>query len=250
MADGSGSGDDLVAKQKELIEGLFKKASEFTEELLRENERLRLRVVQLEGQFQQKLASVEAENREWTRRYQQIEHENNNLANLYVAVHQLHSTLELREVLQTIVEIVLNFVGGKTFAVLLLDEDTGEIRPVTAEGIEKAKVPSSKVGERTVGRVALSGEPSYGVIAGKRAISEEPAICVPLRMKDRVVGVIAVWEMLQQKAGLDEVDYEIFNLLGAHAASALEAARLHAEAPKGHRLTFAALSSLIDGEHP
>src|SRR4051812_40707097 len=36
-----GSGDDLVAKQKELIESFFRKASEFTEELLHENERLR-----------------------------------------------------------------------------------------------------------------------------------------------------------------------------------------------------------------
>ena len=46
---------------------------------------------------------------------------------------------------------------------------------------------------------------------------------------------------------LDEVDYELFNLLAAHAATALEAARLAAVARAGGGATnpgFAALASL------
>jgi hypothetical protein len=51
-------------------------------------------------------------------------------------------------------------------------------------------------------------------------------VCVPLRLTGTVVGVIVVWDFLGQKAELEGVDFEIFNLLGAHAANALEAARL------------------------
>ena len=60
-----------------------------------------------------RFASVEAENREYQKRYHQIERENNNLASLYVAAYQLHATFDLRDVLQTIVEILLTSPTGQ-----------------------------------------------------------------------------------------------------------------------------------------
>jgi hypothetical protein len=44
-----------------------------------------------------------------------------------------------------------------------------------------------------------------------------------------VVGVILVWDLLTQKTSLADVDYELFNLLGGHAAFALQGAKLNAE---------------------
>jgi nitrate/nitrite-specific signal transduction histidine kinase len=271
-----GSGDDLVAKQKEFIDAFFKKASEFTEELLRENEKLRFRVVQLEEQIAasaraiptpatlkelverlhtveqerealiQRFTAVEAENREYQTRYLQIERENNNLASLYVAVHQLHSTFDLREVLQTIVEIVLNFVGAKIFAVYLLDDESQMLRAVVSEHVERDKVPSWPLGKGTVGGVAATGQPIYGALPRTPdPTRDEPAICVPLKIQSRVVGAVAIWEFLQQKTELADVDFEIFHLLGVHAASALEAARLAAQSPGEPRLGFGALAGLI-----
>lgn len=267
---GGGGGDDLVAKQKEFLEAFFKKGAEFSEELLRENEKLRFRVVQLEeqlaasaralptpatlkelvekihnleqerGQIMQRFADVEAENREYVTRYQEIERENNNLASLYVAAYQLHSTFEMREVLQIVVEILLNFVGAKSFAVLLLDDKTHTLRPVATEGLERTEVPLRRLGEGVVGRVAQSGEAHYAAMAaGARPGTAEPSICVPLRIQARIVGVVAIWDFLSQKTELAEVDFEIFNLLGAHAASALEAARLVADAGEAGRFRFA-----------
>src|SRR6185295_15325371 len=71
---------------------------------------------------------VEAQNYDYLSRYHDIERENNNLANLYVASHQLHSTHDLREVTQIILEILLNFVGARTFAILLVDDERGVLR--------------------------------------------------------------------------------------------------------------------------
>src|ERR1700742_2160436 len=142
---------DLVESKREFIETFFKRGAEFTEELMRENEKLRFRVVQLEEERRasvtggpvvdkpnaaalrelvariealeaerenllSRFSGVERENRDFNDRYHDIERENNNLANLYVASFQLHSTLDLREVTQIILEILLNFVGAKTFA--------------------------------------------------------------------------------------------------------------------------------------
>jgi len=260
---------DLVESKREFIETFFKHGAEFTEELMHENEKLRFRVVQLEEErrrlasstqspqdkpgagalrelvsrieqleaeresLMSRFSGVEKMNRDIYDRYHDIERENNNLANLYVASFQLHSTMELRELTQIILEILLNFVGAKTFAIQLVDDDHGKLRTLAAEGIERARVPEGPVTEGRVGEVVKSG---HHYIDGERlraradlAHLDRPVIVVPLKIRDKVVGVVIIWDLLSQKTALADVDYELFNLLAAHAASALQGAWLAAE---------------------
>ena len=258
----------VVASKKEFIQAFFKRAEEFTETLLRENERLRYRELELEAQLraatsqagrpvaeesgalrelvsrieslekerEQMLArfrSVQRENFDFEERSREIERENNNLANLYVASYQLHSTLDLREITQIILEILLNFVGARTFALLLLDEQAGTLRTLAAEGIARDKIPSFQVGKGAIGAVVQSGRAlldGSGAQAHRGPLDlERPLIVSPLRIKDKVVGAIVVWEFLQQKTEMADVDYELLNLLAAHAASALQSAKLNAD---------------------
>jgi nitrate/nitrite-specific signal transduction histidine kinase len=259
---------DLAASKREFIETFFKRGAEFTEELMRENEKLRFRVVQLEeerrallsrgdptpGSAQSTLrelvariesleterqeilsryAGVERANHDFSNRYHDIERENNNLANLYVASFQLHSTLDLREVTQIILEILLNFVGAKSFAIQLVDDEKQRLRTLAAEGVDKTKVPETPLTEGRVGQVIASGESFYDEtrLRARAGLSDmaHPSIIVPLKMRERVVGAIVVWDLLVQKTALADVDYELFNLLGAHAAAALIGAKLNAE---------------------
>src|SRR5207248_3211097 len=127
-------------------------------------------------------------------------------------------------------EILLNFVGAKTFALQLVDDERGLLRTLAAEGIEREKVPEAPADQGAVGEVLKLGAPFFAPERfGLRADLRHPSIVVPLRIRDKVVGVIIVWDLLQQKTALQEVDYELFNLLGAHAASAIQAAKLNAE---------------------
>jgi nitrate/nitrite-specific signal transduction histidine kinase len=257
---------DLAASKREFIETFFKRGAEFTEELMRENERLRFRVVQLEEErhallaradptpgsaqstlrelvariesleeerrsLMERYAGVERQNADFSSRYHDIERENNNLANLYVASFQLHSTLDLREVTQIILEILLNFVGAKTFAIQLVDDEKRRFRTLAAEGVDKARVPEPPLGdEGRVGQSVASGQPYYDETRFRsRADMSHPSVVVPLKIRERAVGAIVIWDLLVQKTALAEVDYELFNLLGAHAASALMGAKLNAE---------------------
>jgi len=163
---------------------VFKKGAEFTQELLKENERLRYRILQLEESqsnqegvppasdenrrlFQRieelerekeeilgRIKHVEAENQDFAARYIEIEEENNNLANLYIASYQLHSTLDFKEVLQIITEIIINLIGAEEFAVMLLDEKSNEIQAVASEGIQREDIPHVKFGKGIIGEVA------------------------------------------------------------------------------------------------
>jgi hypothetical protein len=170
-----------------------------------------------------KVASLEAQR-------EQAESENNRLASLFVAAYQLHSTLELREVVDIITEILLNLVGAKSFALYLIDDDQ-HLAPVAVEGIAAGSAPRRAVGREggNIGEVFSSKTPRYAVAGSQRRDpSEDPLVAVPLRLAtprgEEVVGVLAVWQFLEQKDAIVDVDMEIFNLLGQTAAKALESA--------------------------
>jgi transcriptional regulator with GAF, ATPase, and Fis domain len=201
---------------------LFNKSKEFTEELLRENERLRSR-----------LGALEEQNKDYATRYTEIEEQNNNLASLYVASYQLHSTLDFREVIQVVQEIIVDLVGAKAYAILLRDEDTNELRTIACDGedimpgVEKISV---HFGQGIIGGVAQSGETFY--LDGGTVSMDRPLAAVPLKIKDHVIGVIAIYKLLVQKHAFTAVDYELFALLAAHAATAIFSAKLYAQSER------------------
>jgi len=175
------------------------------------------------------------ENREFAQRYIEVEEQNSNLASLYVASYQLHSTLVFTEVVKTVVEIIINLVGAEAFAILLLDEKAGEMRVVASEGFEAdVQFPVVKLGEGVLGETAQTGEPYFDE-AGPEAEDHDflhPIACVPLKIKERVLGLINVVKLLTQKKAFEAVDYELFNLLAAHAATAIFASRLYTQSER------------------
>jgi nitrate/nitrite-specific signal transduction histidine kinase len=252
---------NLFARGEEFLT-LFRRGAEFTKELLRENERLRHQLVEHEQEqqtaartpedwgklrielaqklrsleeecasYRERLLQVEEENRQFVERYLEIEEENNNLANLYVASYQLHSTLDLDEVLKIIIEIVINLIGGQTFAVYVHDEKTGLLEAVASEGEDVAVFPSMPLGEGVVGSAVATGATSC---SGELVSSDfsRPIVAIPLRVNDRPIGAIAIFDLLVQKDGLSPLDHELFTLLAGHAATAIFAAQLHSQSER------------------
>jgi nitrate/nitrite-specific signal transduction histidine kinase len=251
----------LFARGEEFLHA-FSKGMEFTRELLRENERLRRRLLQieeeqesaarnpedwnklrlellqrihtLEEEFEscrERLAQVEAENQQFAARYVEIEEENNNLANLYVASYQLHSTLDLDEVIKIVIEIVINLIGAEVFAVFLLDEPSRTFQPVAAEGARLDGFPSCALGSGAIGEAVRTGAP---VCSGEPRSSdlERPIVCIPLCVQGHPIGAISIYGLLEQKDGFTPLDHELFSVLGGHAATAVFAARLHSQSER------------------
>ena len=242
---------------------IFKKGAEFSQELLKENERLRYRLLQLEegqaarpgdqalvaenerlaGRIREleqekedilrRIKLIEEENQDFANRYVDIEAENNNLANLYIASFQLHSTLDFREVLQIITEIVINLIGAEEFAVMLFDEKNGRLEAVTSEGIDCAEVPVVEPGEGVIGTVLQSGE-SFFVSDMENYVKDlaRPLVCIPLKIKDHVIGTLIIYKLLIHKKRFAQVDYELFTLLAGHAATALFSSKLYSDSER------------------
>src|SRR6186997_2412958 len=201
--------DDPVQKSQEFF-GVFLKAKEFTEELLKENERLRFKIASLEAgvgggsptaldervrELEEKLAEVETryrkveeENKEFADRYIEIEEQNNNLANLYVASYQLHSTLDYREVIRIVQEIVINLIGAEVFHLFMVSEKTAALELETSEG-QTALTQHIAMGEGVIGRAAQTGENFFADNVAHRSPTpfDQPIAVIPLKIKESVI---------------------------------------------------------------
>jgi len=231
--------DEPEAKSHEDFLVLFRKGLKFTEELLAENEKLRYRVAALESTgttdadlsvLQKKVRELEEEkqrllssykevetlNRDYQARYAEIEEEHNNLANLYIASYQLHSTMTFREVVQVINEIVINLVGVSRFTMYLLDVPSAQLHAIAAEGYDYTTAKPVALGEGTVGKATRDRSRYVAELT-----SPGPLAVIPLATVENVVGAIVIEKLLVQKEGFTAVDNELFNLLSVHAATAL-----------------------------
>ena len=245
--------DDPARKSQDFF-AMFLKAKEFTEELLKENERLRFKLASVSAdsrdaasdpkvnelasrvrELEARLAETEAryrkvedENKEFADRYIEIEEQNNNLANLYVASYQLHSTLDYKEVVRIVQEIVINLIGAEAFHLFMVSEKTGQLELETSEG-QEAPVAAIPMGEGTIGGAAKSGENYFADVVAHAEPTpfDQPIAVVPLKIKETVIGVISINKLLVQKTAFSNMDYELFTLLAGHAATAIFSARLY-----------------------
>jgi len=182
-----------------------------------------------ETRLKKHLAETQAENRRFFEQYAEVEQENSNLANLYVASYRLHGTLDRKQVLEVIQEIVINLIGSEEIGIFEMQEDGQSIRLVSSFGIDPELLQQVQLGTGAIGMSAQTGE----VAIWPRDASPQPELgltaCVPLKLDGRVTGVIAIFGLLPQKPDLGPLDRELFDLLATHAATALYCTSLHAK---------------------
>ena len=257
----------LKLQRESFVSTFFKKGAEFTEELVVENERLRTALAELErdnAALRTQLASdeairdllrkiedlerekqallshvheAEAHSTQFVSRHEQIEEELANLANLHVASYHLHSTLRLPLVVRHLRELLQQLVGARAYAIYIANDQRSELVPIAAEGLEASQLAAIPYGagetqddpHGMVERAFVTGiaHVQEGPINYERV---SPAACLPMRIDDRAVGVIAIHALLPQKAAFVAVDFELFKMLGLHAASALVGAQLFSAA--------------------
>ena len=253
---------DLKMERDRFVKS-FSRGSRLTDEFISDYERLldRLGVLEAENanlraqvaadravrELVQKIERLEAEksdllsrttraeaiSHQFTTRVQEVESEFSNLANLYVASNQLHSSLSPRGVTRRIKEVLAQLVGAERYSMYLANEQATELVPIASEGVpggELLPVPvhGSRLGavfQNGEAKVEEEGDPSHGEL-------DRPAAVIPLVVDERVVGVIAIFSTLSQKKRFDAVDFELFRLLGQQAAAALVSASLFAQAER------------------
>lgn len=197
-------------------------------ELLRKIEELEAEKNDLASRF----TRAEAATSVFTARVQEVETEVSNLANLYVASNQLHSSLSPRGVTRRIKEVLAQLVGAERYSMYLVNPDGSELVPIASEGVPGGELVPVPVAGSPLGAALNSGRAETTEGDPSRGSVDQPAAVIPLLVEDRVVGVIAIFSTLAQKTHFDAVDFELFKLLGAQAAAALVSASLFHQADR------------------
>jgi hypothetical protein len=261
-AESNSPSPDLKSERDRFVKS-FSRGSRLTDEFIQDYERLLERLAMLEGEnanlraqvaadravreLVQKIELLEAEksdllsrtnraeaiSNQFTTRVQEVESEFSNLANLYVASNQIHSSLSPRGVTRRIKEVLAQLVGAERYSMYLANQDFTELVPIASEGVPGNDLLPVPIKGSRLGEVLESGEakveeeksPSQGDLS-------RPAAVIPLVVDERVVGVIAIFSTLSQKTRFDAVDFELFRLLGQQAAAALVSASLFAQAER------------------
>lgn len=225
----------LVASHESEKGRLLSEKMTLQEKLLSLREELD-RIYHEQSELRRQLAEIEAANQQYSHQYFEVEQQNNNLANLYVASFQLHSTLDRGEVLAAIKEIIINLIGSEELAIYEMDHDGAALRLIGSFGIDPIAYATVPLGSGIIGKTAMTGDlflPGKGLDLARTPREANLTACVPLKLDGKVSGALAVFRLLPQKSALETVDYELFNLLATHAATALYLARLHSERVPG-----------------
>lgn len=249
----------LQRKTDEFLRDFFEKGEMLVKELITENDRLRaqletspsrpaedrpvtrdnmvdllmIRISALErecDEIRRIAGNVEEESGGFRQRLDSLEQEHYHLASMFVAGSQFHSATSFDEVLRTITEILLNFVGAGAFTLYLVDEERQTLFPVAREGGSIDDVPEilltgddagpAQAAIVALGRPWKNGDPEFQI--------GDEIINLPLVSGSRLVGVARLESFLEQKHGFAENDHALLGLISEHAGIGIENAWIRA----------------------
>jgi sigma-B regulation protein RsbU (phosphoserine phosphatase) len=145
---------------------------------------------------------------------------------------EVSSILDLDQLLARIAQLACRVIDYRTFGILLLNEESGELEMKLALKYgEHTVVPPIKIGDGLVGYAALHKEtvivpdvqqdPRYV----KLVEDVRSELVLPLLVKDRCIGVFDLES--PELGAFDKDDVEVMTLLASQAAVAIENARLY-----------------------
>lgn len=146
----------------------------------------------------------------------------------------LTSSLNLKEVLNIVMEKISELLHPKNWSLMLLDEKTNELsfEIAVGKGSKKLKNLKLKLGEGIAGWVAKEKTPLLvpDVSKDKRFFSQadkmsnfktKSIVCVPLVTKDKCLGVIELLNKVEENSFGDE-DLQVLTILADYTAIAIE----------------------------
>jgi sigma-B regulation protein RsbU (phosphoserine phosphatase) len=163
-----------------------------------------------------------------------------NLSSLIEVSIIVNSTLDLDSVLSLVMEKAQAVMDAEACSVMLINEKTGMLEWEVALGEVGEQVKEKiqlRIGEGIAGWVAQTGQPLIVPDVSKdprfykksdetTGFRTRSILAVPLKVKDRIIGVAEVINPLHGKA-FTEDDLDLFSTFSRQVALAIENARMH-----------------------
>ena len=160
-----------------------------------------------------------------------------NLTALYNVSQIVNSTLDLSEVLNLTMDLIIQVTGAERGFLMLMDGPSGELAFRVARNMDRETIAGSsfEISRSVVNKVAEEGksilttnaqaDPRFSTQASVVSYSLRSILCVPLRVKGKITGVIYADNRI--KTGLfSEGDRRLLSAIADQSAVAIENARL------------------------
>ncbi len=168
------------------------------------------------------------------RLYQETERRLREVSTLYQLAQQMNTSLDVQEMLDSIVHSLKRTMGCRGCSIALLDAVDNALEICASAGIDSKWHRDFKLqlGEGIAGRVALEGTPVY--VADALQLDDfiffDPTVrsllTVPLSIKQRVIGTLTVDS--DQPNAFSAADERLLTIAATQVAIAIENARLYA----------------------
>jgi PAS domain S-box-containing protein len=184
--------------------------------------------------------------------------ERDELDALFDICQVISSSLDVTEVLTEVMDQIIRLTGAERSFLMLLDPSTGELEFRTARNMDRETIDSSsfEISRSVVTQVATSGEPVVTTNAqmDPRFKAHESVIgynlrsilCVPLRARGRVTGVIYADNRILSGLFSDR-DRDLLAAFAGQAAIAIENARLFQSVNDAKALMDNVFASITSG---
>ncbi|MBU0476959.1 HD domain-containing protein [bacterium] len=178
-------------------------------------------------------------------------------------LHRVGKALTLQLNITKLLTSIIRLISQKTLtekiSIMLIDKKTKHLRIEAAKGVTKTKIKTIKfkIGEGVAGWVAKEGKP----ILIKNTLKEprfeniitrsekRQFICVPLKVRGQIIGVINVEEKVGGLAFTRD-DLTILTTIGYEAAIAISNALLFDELQQSYFNTITALVKAMEAKDP
>lgn len=175
------------------------------------------------------------------RLYAQVRQRAEELSTLNTISQAISSTLDLPETLTVITESTVRLLHVEAASVVLLDHEAGDLMFAAASGQAAGFVRGQRLalGQGVIGWVVEHGEPVlvpdtendtryFSDFDEKSGFVARSILCVPMQTKGQTTGAL---EAINKEGGFfDQEDLKLLTRLAAPAATAIENARLFAQA--------------------
>lgn len=195
--------------------------------------------------LERRLASADSDRKMLAQQLVETERQAGKLMSLYVATYQLHASLDPDEVQSAIAEITRDLLGAERFVLLLKDEESAVCTVALAEGAGALYNDGVYRGGDPIVDATLEDGVLRLVPPGRGDASLLGV--VPLRVDNTAVGALVIIKLFDHCSAPLSDDREILDLLAAHAATALFAARAYSQADRKLR-TLQSLVQLMKGQ--
>ncbi|MFC1742353.1 diguanylate cyclase [Candidatus Riflebacteria bacterium] len=161
----------------------------------------------------------------------------NQLSTLNEVGKAICSVLDFHELMDIVLKITMQLMHADRGSLMLLDEDETQLSIQASQGVwdKSVKKFTGKIGDPIAGWVLkrdvpliikdTKKDPLFLELRKGKPIGGGTMMCVPLRVKDKVLGVLNVRH--KQENFFTEENFDLFKHLAQNAAIAIENARLY-----------------------